>query len=70
MFLTGFTSLNVLLPILLSITFFCLDAQFLILFHPTQILINPSTNVFGDFNVYHKDRFTYSSRMDRPGELL
>ena len=33
--------------------------------------INPSANVFvfGDFNVYHKDWLTYSSRTEKPGEL-
>ena len=33
--------------------------------------INPSDNmfVFGDFNVHHKDRLTYSCGTDRPGEL-
>ena len=33
--------------------------------------INPSANVFvfGDFNVYHKDLFTYSGGTNRPGEL-
>ena len=33
--------------------------------------INPSANVFvfGDFNVYHKDRITFSGGTDRPGEL-
>ena len=25
--------------------------------------------VFGDFNVYHKDRLTYSDETDSPGEL-
>ena len=25
--------------------------------------------VFGDFNVYHKDWLTYSSRTEKPGEL-
>ena len=36
------------------------------------LLIIPSADifVFGDFNVYHKDWFTYSSRMDWPGQLL
>ena len=31
--------------------------------------INPSANVFvlGDFNVYHKNRLTYSSGADKPG---
>ena len=35
------------------------------------LLINPSPNVFvfGDFNVHHKDRLTYSGGTDRPGEL-
>ena len=33
--------------------------------------VNSSANVFvfGDFNVYHKDRITYSGGTDRPGEL-
>ena len=32
--------------------------------------INPSAVfVFGDFNVHHKDWLTYSSGIDRPGEL-
>ena len=31
------------------------------------LLINPS--VFGDFNVHHKDWFTYSGGIDRSGEL-
>ena len=33
--------------------------------------INQSANVFvfGDFNVHHKDRLTYSGGTDRPGEL-
>ena len=32
--------------------------------------INPSANVFvfGDFNVHHKDWFTYSGGTDQPGE--
>ena len=35
------------------------------------LLINPSANVFvfGDFNIHHKDRLTYSSGTDRSGEL-
>ena len=35
------------------------------------LLINPSTNVFvfGDFDVLHKDWWTYSGETDRPGEL-
>ena len=33
--------------------------------------INPSTHafVFGDFNIHHKDWFTYSDRTDWPGEF-
>ena len=33
--------------------------------------INPSPNVFvfGDFNIHHKGRLTYSDGTDRPGEL-
>ena len=33
--------------------------------------LNPSANVsvFGDFNIHHKDWFTYSGGTDRPGEL-
>ena len=34
------------------------------------LLINPSgVFVFGDFNVNHKDKLTYSGGTDRPGEL-
>ena len=35
------------------------------------LLINPSANafVFGDFNVHHKNWLTYSSGIDRPGDL-
>ena len=35
------------------------------------LLINPSANdfVFGNFNVHHKDWFTYSPGTDQPGEL-
>ena len=35
------------------------------------LLINPYANVFvfGDFNVHHKDRLTYSGGTDQPGEL-
>ena len=32
------------------------------------LLINPSDNVFGDFNVHHKDLLTYSGGTDRSGE--
>ena len=35
------------------------------------LLINQSANafVFGDFNIHHKDRLTYSGGTDRSGEL-
>ena len=33
------------------------------------LLINPSVNVFGDFNVHHKHWLTYSGGTDRPDEL-
>ena len=34
------------------------------------LLINPSAVFFfGDFNIHHKDRLTYSSGTDRSGEL-
>ena len=46
---------------------------FLILFHLSSevLFINPSANVFvfGDFNVHHKDLFTYSGRTDQLGKL-
>ena len=44
----------------------CLCARFLILFHLTDefLSINPSANVFGDFNVHHKDWLTYSGGTD------
>ena len=31
--------------------------------------INPSANVFGDFNVHHKDWLTYCGGTDKPGEF-
>ena len=31
--------------------------------------INPSANIFGDFNVHHKDWLTYSGGTDQSGEL-
>ena len=36
-----------------------------------SMIICPFKNVFvfGDFNVHHKDRLTYSGGTDRPGEL-
>ena len=70
LFLTGFTSLTVLLLFLLSITFFMICVVFYsILSNIDEVLsINPSVNVFvfGDFNI-HKDWLTYSGGTDRPG---
>ena len=39
--------------------------------HGKVLSTNPSANVFvfGDFNVHHKDRLTYSGGTDRSGEL-
>ena len=35
------------------------------------LLVNPASNVFvfGDFNVHHNDRLTYSGGTDRSGEF-
>ena len=72
MFLTGFTSLSVLLlfplsPSLpLSTVFDSISSRI-----DEVLSINPSANalVFGDFNIQHKDWLTYSGGTDRPGEL-
>ena len=73
MFSTGFTSLSALLLFPLLITFFALCRVFgSISSNIDEVLsINPSANVFvfGDFNVHHKDRLTYSGGTDQPGEL-
>ena len=73
MFSTGFTSLSVLFLFPLLITFFIFVHSFgFISSNIDEILsINPSANmfVFGDFNVHHKDWFTYSGGTDRSGEL-
>ena len=73
MFLTGFTSLSVLLLFPLLITLSSLSMVFdSISSNIDEVLsINPSANVFvfGDFNVHHKDWFTYSGGTDQPGEL-
>ena len=65
---------------MLSIDFTSLSVLLLFLYRsPSSISsnrdeilsINPSANafVFGDFNVHHKDRLTYSGGTDRSGEL-
>ena len=70
MFSTGFTSLSVLLLFPLSIIFFIFLHSFLVLFHLTLMRLSWSTHLlmffpFGDFNVHHKDWFTYSGPTDR-----
>ena len=72
MFLTGFTSLSVLLlfplsPSLpLSTVFDSISSKI-----DEVLSINPSANalVFVDFNIQHKHWLTYSGGTDRPGEL-
>ena len=69
MFLTGFTSLSVLLLFPLLITFTVFDS---ISSNIDEVLsIKPSANVFvfGDFNVHHKDCLTCSGGTERPCEL-
>ena len=73
MFLTGFTSLIVLLLLTLLITFSALCTVFdSISSNIGEVLsINPSANVFvfGDYNIHHKDWLTYSVGTDQPGAL-
>ena len=73
MFLTGFTSLSVLLLVPLSITSLSLYTVFYSISSNIDevLLINTSANVFvfGDFNVHHKDWLTCSDRTNRSGEL-
>ena len=49
----------------------CLVSDFISSNIEEVLLVNPSANVFifGDLNVCHKYRLTYSGRADRPGEL-
>ena len=74
LFLTGFTSLSVLLLFPLF-HLLHLYARFLIMFHLTEMRFSRSTHllmclfVFIDFNVHHKDWLTYSDLTDRPGEF-
>ena len=73
MFLTGFSSISLLLIFSLSITFFVFMLNFYsISSNVDQVLsMNPFLNVFvfGDFNVHHMDYLIYSGGTDRPGEL-
>ena len=74
MFLTGFTSLSVLLLFSSTDHLLRLYAHFFdsISSIIDEVLsINPSANVFvfGDFKFHHKEWLTYSSGTDRPGEL-
>ena len=72
MFLTGFTSLSVLLlfphpsPYSSSCTFFYFNSsnRWVSLNQPSGIVF-----VFGDFNIHHKDWLTYSGGTDRPVQL-
>ena len=70
MFLTGFTSLSVLLlfpfPSSLCIVFESISSDI-----DEVLSINPTASifVFGDFNVHYKDWLTYSGGTDRPAEL-
>ena len=72
-FSTGFTPLSVLLFFLCQSHSSCLCTVFDSISSNIDevLLINPSANVFAfeDFNVYHKDRLTYSGGTDQPGEL-
>ena len=68
MFLTGFTSLKVLLLFLLSITFFIFVHGFDSISSNIDgvLLINPSAKVFVFGDVHHKDWLTYYGGIDRP----
>ena len=71
-FVTGFTSLNVLLLFSLPITLSLCSIFDVVSSNVEEFLsINPSTNVFffGDFNVHNKDWLTYSGETSTPGEL-
>ena len=69
----GFTSLNVLLPLLHRSPSSALCPIFdSISSNIDEVLsINPSANIFvsGDFNVHHKDWLTYSGGTDQTGKL-
>ena len=73
MFTADFTSLSILLPFPLSVTFPSLYTVFnSISSNIGEVLsINPSANVFvfGDFNVHHKDWLICSGGTDRPAKL-
>ena len=73
MFLTGFSSLSVLLLFPYQSPSSSLSTVFHSISSNTDVVlsINPSANVFifGDFNIHHKDWLTYSGGTDRSGEL-
>ena len=73
MFPTGFTSLSVmfLFPLMISSLSFCTVFDSILSNIDEVHSINPSANMFlyGDFNIHHKDRLTYSGGTDRPDEL-
>ena len=71
MFLTGFTSLSVLLLFSVSITFFVFMKGVSNSSNIDEVLSIKSYVVFvlGDFNIHRKDWLTYSGRTDKTGEL-
>ena len=71
-FLTGFTSLSVLLHFPLSRSSSLCTVFDGILYNMDKVLlINPSTNVFafGEFSIHHRDWLTFSGGTGKPGEL-
>ena len=64
MFLTGFTSLSVLLLFPLLITFTVFDSISSNIDEVLSIKPSASVFVFGEFNVHHKDCLTYSRGTD------
>ena len=71
-FLTGFTSLSVLLHFPLSrSSSLCTVFDGISYDMDEVLLINPSTNVFvfGEFSIHHRDWLTFSGGTGKPGEL-
>ena len=72
LFLTGFTSLSVLLHFPLSRSSSLCTVFDGISYNMDEVLlINPSTNVFvfGEFSIHHRDWLTFSGGTGKPGEL-
>ena len=72
MFLSGFTSLRVLLlfPLSVNSSSLCTVFDGISSGIDEVLSINQSTDVFvfGDFNIHHKDSLNFSDGTDRPGE--